>query len=192
MSKKELLYLLPLKNAPRHKSLKRRPKITILMYILSRSGDIMQKGFTLLEMLVVVMIIGILTAVAVPQYSRSVRRAEMVEGLANGKTIYDAALRYKSVNGEAPTDFNQLDVGFAGTTIEGASFVDGNFTYTLGNTYTGVKGNLGGYDLYMDFPTFSDTGVSAPIRCCPSNSLGTWLCKNLSGNKTSGDCYVLE
>lgn len=152
----------------------------------------MKKGFTLLEMLVVVMIIGILTSVAVPQYSRSVRRAEMVEGLAHGKTIYDAALRYKAVNGEVPTDFNQLDVGFAGTTIEGASFVDGNFTYTLGDTYTGVKGNLGGYDLYMDFPTVSTTGVSAPIRCCPSNSLGTWLCKNLSGNKTSGDCYVLE
>lgn len=153
----------------------------------------MDKGFTLLELLVVVMIIGILTSVAVPQYSRSVRRAEMVEGLANGKTIYDAALRYKSVNGEAPTDFNQLDIGFAGSNITGKSFVDGNFTYTLSDSYTGVKSKLGGYDLYMDFPTISTTGVSAPIRCCPSNNLGTWLCKNLSGDKKgSGSCYVLE
>ncbi len=154
----------------------------------------MKKGFTLLELLVVILMIGILAAIAVPQYSRSVRRAEMVEGLAHGKTIYDAALRYKSVNGEAPTDFNQLDIGFAGVNITGATFVDGNFTYTLSSNYTGVKSKLGGYDLYMFFPTVSSTGVSAPIQCCPSNDLGTWLCKNLSGGKvlSGNSCYTLE
>ena len=156
-----------------------------------------RKGFTLLELLVVVMIIGLLTSIAVPQYNRSVRRAEMMEGLSHGKTIYDAALRYKSVNGEGPTNFNQLDIGFAGATINGSSFVDGNFTYILypAQKKVTVQSNVGGYQLDMPFPTVSSTGVSAPILCCPNrgDKNAEWLCKTSSGGATaSGGCYEIK
>ena len=155
------------------------------------------KGFTLLELLVVVMIIGLLTSIAVPQYNRSVRRAEMMEGLSHGKTIYDAALRYKSVNGEGPTNFNQLDIGFAGATINGSSFVDGNFTYILypAQKKVTVQSNVGGYRLDMLFPTVSSTGVSAPILCCPNrgDKNAEWLCKTSSGGATaSNGCYEIK
>lgn len=154
----------------------------------------MNKGFTLLELLVVVMILGILTSVAVPQYNRSVRRAEMMEGLSNGKTIYDSALRYKSVNGVAPSTIDQLDVGFSGSDSSAGSFVEGNFTYILNNNSITVQSNLGGYNLDLEFPTISDTGVTAPIYCCPNpgNENAEWLCKSVSGGLSVGSCYEIK
>lgn len=153
-----------------------------------------RKGFTLLELLVVVMIIGLISSMAIPQYRRSVYRAEMIEGMSHGKTIYDSALRYKSVNGSAPTNFNQLDVGFAGTTINGNSFTNGSFTYILNTDNTTIQNTKAGYRLEMRFPTVSSSGVSAPIYCCPrtGNQDGEWLCKNASGGVRSGSCYEIK
>lgn len=143
----------------------------------------MKKGFTLVELLVVVLIIGILSSVAVPRYTRSVRRAELIEGLTNGKTIYDAAIRHKSVNSEYPT-FDQIDVGFIGAeNIDGYVFDDVKFTYIIEPSDPAhlavINKDQGkdGYFLQMLFPVVSATGVSAPIYCCPSTS---WVCNNAS------------
>ncbi len=137
-----------------------------------------KSGFTLLELLVVVLIIGILTSVAIPQYSRSVRRAEMLEGMTHGKTIWDSALRFKAANGDTATSFDQLDAGFTGATYDGGSFNDGPFTYILGTDRVTAHSNLSGYDLQMMFPVVSNTGVTADIYCCATNAdkTGKWLC----------------
>ena len=72
----------------------------------------MKQGFTLIELLVVVLIIGILTAVAVPQYRRSIVRAEAMEAFVNLKTIFESAKRIRSTNSEDPDTFSALDVAF--------------------------------------------------------------------------------
>ena len=63
-----------------------------------------KKGFTLIELLVVILIIGILSAIAVPQYQKSVRKAKF----AGIDTVVDAGKKnvasYTSANGWGPWD----------------------------------------------------------------------------------------
>lgn len=52
-----------------------------------------QLGFTLVELLAVVMIIGILTAVGVPQYRKTIARSHVSEAEAMLRVLYDSSER---------------------------------------------------------------------------------------------------
>lgn len=67
------------------------------------------KGFTLIELLVAVLIIGILAAIAVPQYQKAVEKSRATEALSMLKSVFQAANAYYLANGSWPTQFNQLD-----------------------------------------------------------------------------------
>ena len=63
-----------------------------------------QKGFTLIELMIVVAIIGILAAIAIPQYQNYVARAQVAEGLALASGAKTAVAEYRSTTGEWPAD----------------------------------------------------------------------------------------
>lgn len=150
----------------------------------------MKKGFTLLELLVVVLIIGILSSAALPQYRRAVERAEMMEALTQGKTIYDSAVRYKSANGDSPTSFTQLDAILTGVNNStGNTFQEGRFIYELLNDHIVVTKDDRSYQLQMMFPKHLDTGVYAPTLCCPATA---WVCKTAAGKNAAQVAGCLE
>ena len=56
-------------------------------------------GFPLIELLVVVLIIGILSAVALPQYEKAVFKSRLAEVMVNTKTIKNCFDMYVPANG---------------------------------------------------------------------------------------------
>ena len=67
-------------------------------------------GFTLIELLVAVLIIGILAAIALPQYQKAILRTRYAKIIPITKAISDSAERYYEVHNAYPASFNDMDV----------------------------------------------------------------------------------
>jgi len=63
----------------------------------------LQKGFTLIELMIVVAIIGILAAIAIPAYMNYTIRAQVTEGLNMADSWETAIAEYYSNNGSWPS-----------------------------------------------------------------------------------------
>ena len=73
-----------------------------------------QKGFTLIELMIVVAIIGILAAIALPAYQDYTKRTHVSEGLTLASGSKAAISEYYSSNGEWPA--NNANAGLAPAT----------------------------------------------------------------------------
>jgi type IV pilus assembly protein PilA len=87
-----------------------------------------QKGFTLVELLIVIAIIGILAAIAIPQFSSYRAKAYMTQVRSDVKNAYTAATAYFADNPSATaiTIADLQNNGFRGTPPVTVGVTSGN------------------------------------------------------------------
>ncbi|HFC3835357.1 TPA: pilin, partial [Neisseria gonorrhoeae] len=79
----------------------------------------LQKGFTLIELMIVIAIVGILAAVALPAYQDYTARAQVSEAILLAEGQKSAVTEYYLNNGKWPADNGAAGVASSATDIKG-------------------------------------------------------------------------
>ena len=118
-----------------------------------------QKGFTLIELMIVVAIIGILAAIALPAYQDYTIKSQVAEGPQLAEGLKTAIAEYYATYGTWPADMNAIGYG---TQIVQGSYVgtitqaNGAITITYGTNKSNTKINTKTLALYGAVDTNGD------------------------------------
>ena len=161
----------------------------------------MKQGFTLIELMIVVLIIGILSAIAMPKYTQAIEKSRVSEALTMLNAIQKGVDIWLMENGYPNSTVELVGLSSAGDklakqmvidaenalnctgdTCRGKFFEYDAYCYNSGCTAYALSTTKAEYSLYLE-----KSGRKWTKTYCYSNDLGRAICDSLSGQGWSED-----
>jgi type IV pilus assembly protein PilA len=143
-------------------------------------------GFTLIELMIVVAIIGILAAIAIPQYQNYVARAQVSEGLSLMASVKLSVAEYFNSTGDFPANGSTDIMGLDPSTISG-KYVSSVEWVRMGNE---VHPNGMAKFIVVTFRSDAHASLSGKLLAMCANQTGEspiqWKCI-AEGSDCTGD-----
>jgi prepilin-type N-terminal cleavage/methylation domain-containing protein len=132
-----------------------------------------RRGFTLVELAVVIIIIGVLAAFAVPRFLDSVERSKAAEAFNYMSAVRAAQERYQVRQGTYSDDVSKLDIqmpdpkyfAVGAFAAGGTDSLEDSWTLTL--TRTGAAGGYGAYKVVFTDEGYDTTNSDIPAKINP-------------------------
>lgn len=154
-----------------------------------------RSGFTLLELLVTVLILGILSSIALPNYNKSVEKARATEAMNMIKSANDAVYAYAAERNKCPASFEKILVSIPGAKTSQTLITGKFFEYRLnaatsspipGTSCGGVVAKRISGDIYCIWnPYHASSGGKRTLACTSSGVRGQNICKSMGIYTTS-------